>query len=75
MERPTIEKTLAAHGGELLARDGVVGVAQGVCDDEPCIRVFVTEAAASRLRLPSRLEGHRVCVAVSGRFVAYTDSP
>ncbi|MCI0434481.1 MAG: hypothetical protein L0271_12700 [Gemmatimonadetes bacterium] len=71
MEGRTIEQVVADHVDALMALRGVVGVAQGLCADGPCIRVFVTDAsAAARSAIPDRIEGYPVSVEVTGWFVA-----
>lgn len=65
----TIEAALEAHTDSLLSIPGVVGTAIGLCDDAPCIHVFVLDSgAAERARIPERLGGHRVEVRVTGEF-------
>jgi hypothetical protein len=54
-----------------MALRGVVGVAQGLCAGEPCIRVFVfDEDAAAQPGFPQHVDGFPVRVEVTGRFVA-----
>jgi len=36
-----IEKVLKAESESLLNISGVVGTAQGLCNDQPCIKIFV----------------------------------
>jgi len=38
MASKTIEKVLKEHTEELMSIPGVVGTAQGLCDDKPCIK-------------------------------------
>jgi hypothetical protein len=67
MTARSIEQTLAAHGDSLMALPGVVGTAIGRCDGVPCIRVFLADSsAATRARIPTRLEGHPVRAEVTG---------
>jgi hypothetical protein len=69
--RESIEQVLAAHVDTLMALRGVVGVAQGLCAGEPCIRVFVfDEDAAAQPGFPQHVDGFPVRVEVTGRFVA-----
>lgn len=71
MAGESIEQVLAAHVETLMALRGVVGVAQGLCDGEPCIRVFVfDEDAAAQPGIPQRADGFLVRVEVTGRFAA-----
>ena len=39
----TIEEALKAHTGELMSLPGVAGTAQGLCQGQPCVKVFVVE--------------------------------
>jgi hypothetical protein len=38
-----IEEVLKEHTPQLMAPPGVVGTAQGLCDGQPCIKVFAVE--------------------------------
>lgn len=50
-----------------MALPGVVGTALGLCDGEPCIRVFLANASdAVRKAIPLRLDGYRVNAEVTG---------
>ena len=52
-----------------MAIPGVVGTVQGLCDEEPCIRVFVVESSAELLsRIPPDIEGYPVEVQETGEF-------
>lgn len=63
----SIDEVLAAHTDSLLALPGVVGTAIGLCDGERCIKVLVADSnAATKARIPTRLEGYRVAVEVTG---------
>jgi hypothetical protein len=65
----TIEQALAAHGDSLMALPGVVGTAIGLCDGEPCIRVFLADGhAAARTSIPTELDGYPVRPEVTGPF-------
>lgn len=67
----TIEQVLAAHTDSLMTIPGVVGTAIGLCGGKRCIRVFLRDSsAATRKRIPDRLEGYRVDVEVTGPFRA-----
>ena len=43
MQRRTIEEVLKAHTDHLMLIPGVVGTAQGLCEGQPCIKVFVAK--------------------------------
>ena len=63
----SIEDVLAMHTDSLMSLPGVVGTAIGLCDGAPCIRVLVSDStAASRRKIPNRLDGYLVRVDVSG---------
>lgn len=63
----SIDEVLAAHTDSLLALPGVVGTAIALCDGERCIKVLLADStAATKGRIPPRLEGYRVVVEVTG---------
>ena len=63
----SIDEVLAAHTDSLMALPGVAGTAIALCDGERCIKVFLADSSpASKGRIPSRLEGYRVVVEVTG---------
>lgn len=65
----SIDQVLAAHTDSLMALPGVVGTAIALCDGEPCIKVLLADStAATRSRVPARLDGYRVVTEVSGSF-------
>ena len=67
MPSRTSEEVLATHTDSLMSLPGVVGTAIGLCDGTACIRVLVADSmAASRRKIPNRLEGYVVHVEVSG---------
>lgn len=67
MPSPSIEQVLATHTDSLMSLPSVVGTAIGICDGQPCIRVFVTDSAvASGQMIPARLDGYLVRVDVTG---------
>jgi hypothetical protein len=69
-QRP-IETVLKEYTNELMAMPGVVGTAQGLCDDKPCIKVYVTELTPElEQKIPKNLEGYLVDVEATGEFRA-----
>ena len=63
----TIEEVLATHTDSLMSLPSVVGTAIGLCDGVPCIRVLVSDSsAASRRKIPNRLDGYLVRVDATG---------
>ena len=74
-ERPVtkkpIEQVLQEHTASLMALPGVVGTAQGLCSEEPCIKVYVVEATEELLKqIPDEIEGYTVHVQETGEFKA-----
>ena len=62
-----LDQVIEAHTETLLAVPGVVGVAQGLCRGEPCIRVFVeARTPAIEAQLPAAIEGYPVVVSETG---------
>ena len=58
MPEKTIEEVLKKYTPELMSKPGVVGTSQGLCDGQPCIKVFVVEKTGDlQQELPSTLEG------------------
>jgi hypothetical protein len=69
MPSKSLEEVLQEHTSSLMAIAGVVGTAQGLCNWEPCIRVFVVESSAELLsRIPPEIEGYPVEVQETGEF-------
>jgi hypothetical protein len=67
MPEKTIEEVLKKYTPE----PGVVGTSQGLCDGQPCIKVFVVEKTGDlQQELPSTLEGYPVVIEETGRFRA-----
>ena len=66
-----IEEVLKEHTGELMSIPGVVGTAQGICNNKPCIKVFVIEKTKDiDQRIPDELDGYPVEVEETGEFKA-----
>ena len=60
----SIDQVLAAYTDSLMALPGVVGTAIALVDGERCIKVLVSDSG--QRSIPSRLEGYRVVVEVTG---------
>ena len=66
-----IAEVLKEHSDELMSIPGVVGTAEGLCNDNPCIKVFVKEKTKDiDQRIPDELEGYPVEVEETGEFKA-----
>ena len=67
MPMRNIDDVLAAHTDSLMKLPGVVGTALALCDGERCIKVLLADSnPTTRNSIPSRLEGYRVVLEVTG---------
>lgn len=67
-----IEEVLKEHTPELMSTPGVVGTAQGLCEGQPCIKVFAVEKTWNLERkIPHTLEGYPVMIQETGKFRAF----
>ena len=65
----SIEDVLKEHTTALMALHGVVGTAQGECEGQPCIKVYVVKATPDLLKqIPSEIGGYTVDVQETGEF-------
>ncbi len=51
----------------VIDRQGVTGTAIGLSRGKPCLKVYVKDRRAAG-KIPSRMDGHRVEVEVTGTF-------
>jgi len=71
MREKPIEDVLRECAGDLMPVAGVVGVAQGEHEGQPCIVVLVAEESAELIGcIPSTVEGYRVLVKATGEIRA-----
>lgn len=71
-----IEEVLKAHTPALMGLAGVVGTAQGLCEDKPCIKIYVVRKTPELARrIPGSLEGYRVVVEETGEIKALPGKP
>jgi hypothetical protein len=71
MTAKTIERVLKEHTDEWMSIPGVVGTAQGLCGDKPCIKVFVIEKTLElKEKIPAVLEDYQVMVEAIGEVRA-----
>ena len=71
MPERAIEVVLKDHTDKLMALPGVVGTAQGLREERPCIKVYVAEMTPElEQAIPEKLEGYVVDVEVTGEFRA-----
>ncbi len=53
----------------LFAFEDVAGVAEGAVDNQPCVKVFLTqENSRTRLELPDELDGLPLVIEITGSF-------
>jgi hypothetical protein len=70
-----IEAVLKERTKELMSIPGVVGTGQGLCDDKPCIRVFVVKGTPEvDQKIPRSLEGYPVVIEETGKIRALPNS-
>ena len=69
MPSKTIEEVLKEHTEELMYIPGVVGTGEGLCNDKPCIKVFVLKFTTElEQKILNILEGYHVEVEETGGF-------
>lgn len=69
MPGKAIEKVLKEHTQELMAIPGVVGTGQGLCDEKPCIKVFVIKKTPELdHKIHQILEGCPVAIEETGEI-------
>ena len=67
MPTKTIEDVLKENTDALMSIDGVVGVAQGVCDDKSCIRVLVIKKTPElEQKIPKEIDSYPVLIVETG---------
>ena len=65
----SLDEVLRAHTESLMSVPGVVGIAEGLCDGRPCIKVFVAKKTADVLKaIATSVEGYPVAVEETGEF-------
>ena len=71
MQEKTIEQALADHTDSLMSLPDVVGTGQGLCDGQPCIKVFVVKKTPELLgQIPAEIDGYTVAVEQTGEIKA-----
>ena len=64
-----IEEVQEAFTPEWMDLPGVVGTGIGLCEGQPCIKVFVTGPIQElEEQIPNEVDGHRVVLEQTGRF-------
>jgi len=74
MSQVKIEDVLKEHTDELMSLPGVVGTGQGLCDGNPCIKIFVMELTPElEEKIPKSINGYKVVVEATGQFQAFPE--
>ena len=72
----SIEEVQEAFTREWMDLPGVVGTGIGLCEGQPCIKVYVTGPIPPlEDRIPNEVEGHRVTLEQTGQFQARDTLP
>jgi len=67
----TIEEVINEHTEELMSIPGVVGVGQGLCDTNPCIKIYVIKKTPYLdKKIPNVLDSYKVMIEVTGEIRA-----
>ena len=75
MPAKAIDEVLKEHTESIMSIPGVVGTAQGLCDNKPCIKVYVTqETPELEQKIPQMLEGYPVMIEETGKIRALPKS-
>ena len=75
MSTMKIEVVLKKYTDNLMSISGVVGTGQGLCDGEPCIKVFLIKKTRElEEKIPKELEGYKVKIEETGKVRAYPES-
>ena len=75
MPKKPIKEVLKAYTHQLMSLPGVVGTAQGLCDGQSCIKVFVSKKTPElEQKIPKMLEGYPVVIEETGKIKALPDS-
>jgi hypothetical protein len=76
MRAKTVQDVLKENNKKLLLVPGVVGTAQGLCDNKPCIKVYVIRKTPELDKeILGILEGYPVMIEETGEFRALPKNP
>ncbi len=71
-ERRTIEQVQDAYTNEWMAIPGVEGTGIGLCEGQPCIKVYSSRTAEElQGKIPQTVEGYPVTIEKTGTFRAF----
>jgi hypothetical protein len=71
----SIEEVIKEHSEALMSVPGVVGVGQGLCDNIPCIKVYVNNSSTELdNKIPALLDSYKVSIEVIGELRAHPNN-
>ena len=72
MEEKSVKTVIEANADFLMSIQGVVGIAQGLCEDKDCIKVFVTKKTDKiHEQIPKSLDGYMIEIVETDVIKAY----
>jgi len=72
MEEKSVKTVIEENTDFLMSIQGVVGIAQGLCEDKDCIKVFVTKKTDKiHEQIPKSLDGYLVDIVETDVIKAY----
>lgn len=72
MNEKSIKTVLEENTDFLMSIEGVVGIAQGLCEDKDCIKVFVTKKTDKiQEQIPKSLDGYMIEIVETDVIKAY----
>jgi len=72
MDKKSIKTVLEENTDFLMSIQGDVGIAQGLCEDKDCIKVFVTKKTDKvQEQIPKSLDGYMVDIVETDEIKAY----
>ena len=73
MKQKSIEEALKEHTGNWMDIPGVVGTGLGICEGDPCIKIFVTKLTKElKQQIPGSIENYPVIIEETGMFKAFS---
>ena len=71
MPNESIEIVLKENTDTLMAIPGVIGTAQGLFEDKPCIIIYVIQKTSEiEEKIPKEIDGYKVNIEVTGEIKA-----
>ncbi|MCH7927932.1 MAG: hypothetical protein IID03_08120 [Candidatus Dadabacteria bacterium] len=72
MEEKSVKTVIEENTDFLMSIQGVVGIAQGLCEDKDCIKVFVTNKTDKiHEQIPKSLDGYMIEIVETDVIKAY----